>query len=76
MAMVRVVHRRDRGAAPEGVEDVNLRQEKLREHRMHLQRERKKERDVPFTGDVCYTDDNGGTEAVAMMNGLLERVWL
>jgi hypothetical protein len=31
-----VAHRRDRGAAPEGVRDVNLRQEKLSERRMQL----------------------------------------
>jgi hypothetical protein len=31
---------------------------------------------VPFTGDVCYTDGNGGTEAAAMMNRVLEHVWV
>jgi hypothetical protein len=67
-------HQRDRGAAPEGLEDVNLRQEKLSERQMQLQK--KGERDERFTRDVCSTDGNGGTEAVAMVNGVLVCVWV
>jgi hypothetical protein len=37
---------------------------------MQLQRERKGERDEPFTGDVCSTDSNGRTEAAVMVNGV------
>jgi hypothetical protein len=77
MVAVRAVHRHDRGASHEGLENVNLQQEKLRERQMHLQREKRKgERDVPFTGDVCSTDGNGRTGAAVMMNGVLERVWV
>jgi hypothetical protein len=43
---------------------------------MQLQRERKGEKDEPFTGDMCSTNGNGGTEAAAMVNGVLERVWV
>jgi hypothetical protein len=65
-------HRRDRGTTLEGAEDMNMRQEKLSEHRMQLQRERKGDRDEPFTGDVCSTDGNGGTEVTAMVNGVAQ----
>jgi hypothetical protein len=43
---------------------------------MQLQKERERERDERFTSDVCSTDGNGGTEAVAMVNGVLECVWV
>jgi hypothetical protein len=33
-------------------------------------KERERERDEPFTGDVFSTDGNGGTEAAAMVNGV------
>jgi hypothetical protein len=55
---------------------VNLWKEKLSERRMQLQRERKGDKDEPFTRDVCSTSGNGGTEVAAMVNGVLERVWV
>jgi hypothetical protein len=50
--------------APGGVEDVNLRQEKLSERWLKHQRGRKGE-DEPFTGDGSFTGGNGGTEVAA-----------
>jgi hypothetical protein len=49
-----------------GVEDVNLRQEKISERWMQHQRERKGE-DEPFTGDGSFTGGNGETEAAALV---------
>jgi hypothetical protein len=46
--------------APGGIEDVNLRQEKLSERRLKHQRRRKGE-DEPFTGDGSFTGGNGRT---------------
>jgi hypothetical protein len=51
--------------APGGVEDMNMWQEKLSEHRMQHQRERKGEKEESFTGDEFFTGGNGGTEVAA-----------
>jgi hypothetical protein len=49
--------------APGGIEDVNLRQEKLSKCQMEHQSERKGEKEESFTGDEFFTSSDGGTEA-------------